>query len=142
MLIEKFYQKTFKVTSSSDASLGVTWFNDFQSVERKLSETSVRRVMRKSKRKMIGKVSKRFMIAYFLVLSIAQMTSAIGFNDCLKHDKNDNKIRIGFLSRYKTSKVSWKTFFTHMSGRMLSTPNLCKISFGILLIYMKNLVGY
>lgn len=50
----------------------------------------------------------RLVMAQFLLLSIAIMlaSSAAGFNDCLKHDKNDNKIRIGFLSRYKSSKVS------------------------------------
>lgn len=56
---------------------------------------------------MIGKWSVRFMISKLVILIIilARETSA-GFYDCVKIDKNDNRIRIGFLSRYKSSKVS------------------------------------
>ena len=32
--------------------------------------------------------------------------TAESYNDCFKDDKTDTKIRIGFLSHYKTSKVS------------------------------------
>lgn len=41
-----------------------------------------------------------------LIALLAEGLKASGFNDCLSVDKNDSRIRIGFLSRYKTSKVS------------------------------------
>ena len=55
-------------------------------------------------------VMLRVQLGIFVLLAIILLKmecSAAGFNDCLKcKAKNDNKIRIGFLSRYKSSKVS------------------------------------
>lgn len=55
-------------------------------------------------RKRSGKsvISKLFIVIIFLV----GKTLAARFYDCMKVEKNDNRIRIGFLSRYKSSKVS------------------------------------
>lgn len=38
------------------------------------------------------------------------MVDAQGFEDCLKHKSASNKIKIGFMSRYKSSKVSFLYF--------------------------------
>lgn len=40
----------------------------------------------------------------FVIAFLVQIVSGF-YNDCFKDDENDNKIRIGFLSRYKSSKV-------------------------------------
>lgn len=55
---------------------------------------------------MIRKLGVMFMISgIFLVAILMRKASAVGYNDCFK-EKNDSKIRIGFLSRYISSKVS------------------------------------
>lgn len=43
-----------------------------------------------------------------MMLTLVSDSSAGAFNDCRKDRRNDTKIRIGFLSRYKSSKVSLK----------------------------------
>lgn len=61
----------------------------------------------KTKRKMFRKLGAKFVIMEILLLIILMRASlAAGFHECLKDAKSDNKIRIGFLSRYKSSKVS------------------------------------
>lgn len=56
---------------------------------------------------MLGKPQVRFVLnKIFLITWLLSVQSAAGFNDCLNNERNDSKIRIGFLSRYKSSKVS------------------------------------
>lgn len=43
----------------------------------------------------------------FIVIVAYESASAAVSGDCVGRHKDENKIRIGFLSRYKSSKVSF-----------------------------------
>lgn len=67
------------------------------------------------------------MVKILLLIALAREMSAVGFNDCLKDDRKDNKIRIGFLSRYKSSKVSQKIWTCLNVSTLLSNfEDLCE----------------
>lgn len=59
---------------------------------------------------MLTKMSKivgvGLLINILSLIVLTRSTTAVGFNECSNNDKSDNKIRIGFLSHYKSSKVS------------------------------------
>lgn len=52
-------------------------------------------------------------ILWTLILTQELLSGADGYGDCLQSEKKDNKIRIGFLSRYKSSKVSEGSSFRY-----------------------------
>lgn len=70
---------------------------------------------------------KNAMVKILLLIALAREMSAVGFNDCLKDDRKDNKIRIGFLSRYKSSKVSQKIWTClNVSTLLSNSEDLCE----------------
>lgn len=81
---------------------------------------------------MTKKLSVMFVTSRIIfMIFIMRRTSADGYNDCFKDiDRNDNRIRIGFLSRYKSSKVSaeWQSKLVKRckSSASFYTLKLCK----------------
>jgi hypothetical protein len=56
---------------------------------------------------------KIFMSGILLIIILAyEPATAVLCNGCERRRKDDSKIRIGFLSRYKSSKVSFFNMFT------------------------------